>query len=157
MLFLCQHVFINLTWMSPSLAHFLFWYLSMIARGHKGHNVLQTTILKCQLLKKEIINVNMTILWVKVWNVWRSACSSKQGGACRGKDRSADWGQVLAPPRCCFGLGAVEPKMAISTVVDLVDHFKVLHIFGKSSVGLQLPLDYHCDCDKIMGRCQEDN
>ena len=63
----------------------------------------------------------------------------------------------LALPRCCFGLGAVEPKMAISTVVDLVDHFKVLHIFGKSSVGLQLPLDYHCDCDKIMGRCQEDN
>ena len=38
----------------------------------------------------------------------------------------------LALPRCCFGLGAVEPKMAISTVVDLVDHFKVLHI-------LQLP------------------
>ena len=31
-----------------------------------------------------------------------------------------------------LGLGAVEPKMAISTVVDLVDHFKVLHI-------LQLP------------------
>ena len=77
-------------------------YLSMIARGHKGHKDLQTTILKCHFWKKMIKNM-------KVWGwkyemygaVLRSACSSKRGDG--GRQFRGKTQQIAASARCCLG------------------------------------------------------
>ena len=77
-------------------------YLSMTARGHKGHKDRQTTILKCHFWKKIIKNM-------KVWGwkyemygaVLRSACSSKRGDG--GRQFRGKTQQIAASARCCLG------------------------------------------------------